>query len=99
MAARALLARGDTPKAQAAMDAAGVLLRDSKDIRLLLRRDVTLATLGRDDGILERALAGARRAGLVGMGFEVRLAMAPPDEGLAGDARGAGFLLVARKAR
>jgi hypothetical protein len=78
-------------------------------VKLLLRRDVTLALVRRASGkaeeapvILERALARASQTGLTGVGFEIRLAMAQAGEdagALAAEARSAGFLLIARKAR
>ena len=108
--ARALLSSGQASRADAALDAASKLLRDSKEVRLQLRRDVTLAlvrqALGRDEEvepILDRALAEARRVGLTGVALEVRLAMLSADIATAGslstDARNAGFLLIARRSR
>jgi len=108
--ARAQLDRGETAPAGVSLEKATALLRESKDLRLLLRRDITLArlryALGRQEeaaSMLDRALAEARRVGLSGVAFEARLAMvqtgrAPADQ-LAADARTAGYLLIARKAR
>jgi tetratricopeptide (TPR) repeat protein len=107
--ARAQAARADTVRANSALDAAGVLLRRSKDARLLLRRDVILAHVRHAQGrageaaaILDRALADARRLGMAGVAFEVRLAMVQtgtPGATLSAEARSAGFLLIARKSR
>jgi tetratricopeptide (TPR) repeat protein/TolB-like protein len=104
--ARAELARGESSKAVASLDAANALLRDSKDLRALLRRNVTLAlaryAVGRREEaatILDNALDAAVRAGLAGVVFEVRLAIEQTGRTspqLAADARNAGFLLVAR---
>ena len=62
--------------------------------------------LGRDEEVapmLDRALAEARRVGLAGVALEVRLAMLSAEMPAAGplsfDARNAGFLLIAGKAR
>ena len=94
--ARAQLARGDAERAAVSLDSASAILRDSKDMRLLLRRDITLArirqALGRQDeaaAILDRAMADAQRAGFAGIAFEIRLALAqtgrlPADSGRRG---------------
>jgi tetratricopeptide (TPR) repeat protein/tRNA A-37 threonylcarbamoyl transferase component Bud32 len=107
--ARAQSARSDAARAQSSIDSAGALLRDSKDARLLLRRDVILARVrhaqGRADeaaAILDRALAKARGLGMAGVAFEVRQTMAEtgrPAASLSSEARSAGFLLIARKSR
>ena len=107
--ARAQVDRGDAEHARATLDGAAKILRDSKDARLLLRRDVTLANiqsaLGRQEeaaATLETALADARRLGFAGVQFEIRLSMVKagraPAAQLAADARTAGFLLIARQA-
>jgi tetratricopeptide (TPR) repeat protein/tRNA A-37 threonylcarbamoyl transferase component Bud32/TolB-like protein len=107
--ARAAVGRSDAARAAATLDSAAALFRNSKDARLLLRRDVVLAMIrhaqGRDDEaatILDRALAEARRLGMNGVVFEIRHAMLQigrPAPGLSADARGSGFLLIARKSR
>ena len=109
-AARAQLARGDAERSAVSLDSASAILRDSKDMRLLLRRDITLArirqALGRQEegaAILDRAMADAQRAGFAGIAFEIRLALAQtgrlPADQVAAEARNGGFLLIARKAR
>jgi hypothetical protein len=106
--ARAQLARGDAAGAGATLEGAAKLLRDSKDARLLLRRDLALAdiqsALGRRDesaAILDKALAEANRTGLGALAFEIRLAMVKtgrsPAAPLEAEARKAGLLLIARK--
>jgi hypothetical protein len=107
---RALLARGDAAGAAAALDAAAKPLRDSKDARLQLRRDLTLAEIRQKQGradeagsLLDAALSSARRQGFTGLAFEIEWAMAQAGRlaapELAREARSAGYLLVARKAR
>ena len=107
--ARAQLAGGDAARARATLDGSEKLLRDSKDARLLLRRDITQAdilyALGRRDesaAILDKALAEAGRIGLTGVALEIRLEMVragrTPAPQLASDARNAEFLSIARKA-
>ena len=103
------MSAGQPTRAAAAIEAASKLLRDSKEVSLLLRRDIALARVHQALGdeevqpLLDRALAEARRVGLAGVAFEVRLAMLSADMAAAGpvsaDARNAGFLLVARKSR
>jgi tetratricopeptide (TPR) repeat protein/tRNA A-37 threonylcarbamoyl transferase component Bud32 len=108
--ARALVARGDAAGASAALETVGNRLHDTKDARLSLERDLVLAEIRQKQGksedsgtLLESALATARRQGFTGMAFEIELALsangrlAAPE--LAREARSAGFLLVARKAR
>jgi tetratricopeptide (TPR) repeat protein/TolB-like protein len=107
---RALLARGDAAAASAALESAAKPLKDTKDARLLLRRDLTVAEIRQKQGraeesaaLLDAALATARKLGYTGVAFEIELVMsqngriAAPE--LAREARSAGFLLVARKAR
>jgi serine/threonine protein kinase/tetratricopeptide (TPR) repeat protein len=108
--ARTQLARGDVERAGKTLDAASRILRNSRDKRLLLVRDATLArirhALGKEDeaiAILDRSSDAARRAGLTGIVFLIRLASVQtgrsPADQLATDARAAGFLLVSRKAQ
>ncbi|PWU03940.1 MAG: hypothetical protein C5B51_17900 [Terriglobia bacterium] len=109
IATRARLVRSRAGQARQAFDAANLLLRDSKDVRLLLLRDTVSAqiefAMGRKEAagsILERALAEAARLGCAGAQFTIRLAQvqmgAAPAPQLASDARQAGFLLIARQA-
>jgi tetratricopeptide (TPR) repeat protein len=106
--AAAQLARGEVRQARAAVDNASRLLRDSKDADSLIRRDLALARIrillgqqAESTALLDRALAAARRTGLLGLDLELRLAMVQAGDaaapGLISDARRAGFLLIARK--
>jgi eukaryotic-like serine/threonine-protein kinase len=107
--ARAQLARGDAAGARATLTSVEKILSDCKDVRLRLWRDATLArtlhALHRNDeaaAILDRALAEARRIGILGIALEIQLAMAEAGQSdlqTASDAQQAGFLLIARKAR
>jgi hypothetical protein len=95
--------------ARASFDSADRLLRDSKDLPRLIRRDVTQARLQFAAGqqaeaaaILDRASEEAGRAGLRRSLLEIRLATVQtgraPAAPLVADARQAGFHLIARKA-
>lgn len=105
--ARARLARGDASGARATLTSADRLFSQSKDARLLLWRDLTLAgvlhAMGREeeaDSTLNHALDEAHRLGFAGLTLEIRLAsVQPAAPQLAQDAQQAGFLLIARKAR
>jgi serine/threonine protein kinase/tetratricopeptide (TPR) repeat protein len=107
--ARTQLARGDASGARSTLTSSDKVLAASKDARLLLWRDGTLArvlsALHRKDesaAILDRALSEARRLGLIGVAFDIQLAQLEAGEApaqLASDAQQAGFLLIARKAR
>jgi tetratricopeptide (TPR) repeat protein len=108
--ARAQVARGDVTGASATLEAAAKALADTKDARLLLRRDQAMAEIRQKQGraeesaaLLESALATARRLGYTGVAFEIELAISAsgraPSAELSREARSAGFLLVARKAR
>jgi len=101
------LARGDASGARATLTSADRLFSQSKDARLLLWRDLTLAgvlhAMGREeeaDSTLNHALDEAHRLGFAGLTLEIRLAsVQPAAPQLAQDAQQAGFLLIARKAR
>jgi serine/threonine protein kinase/tetratricopeptide (TPR) repeat protein len=93
--------------ARAPLDAAATLLRESRDARLSIRREILLARVHLANGrqsdaftILERSVEQARGLGLVGVEMEARLAMAQGGRAaaLGAEARKAGFLLIGRKA-
>ncbi|MEO8369008.1 MAG: protein kinase [Candidatus Solibacter sp.] len=104
------LAQGAAASARDTLASGAKLLSDTKDARLRLWRDTTharvLHALGRSDeagALLDRTLAESRRLGYLGMTLEIQLAMVQAGKGLAAelaaDAKQAGFLLIARKAR
>jgi tetratricopeptide (TPR) repeat protein len=106
---RAQLARGEAAGARATLASADKVLTGSKDVRLRLWSESTLGrvlyAMHRKDqsaAILNRAASEARRTGLLGMAFEIQLALVETGQSPAGqiapDAQQAGFLLIARKA-
>ena len=107
--ARTQLAQRNPRAAAESIARATMLLNGSKDVLLVLSRNLVLArtefALGRQQAgtrILERTLASATQLGLPGTQFEARLALAENGTGtaeaLSSDARSAGYLRIAQLA-
>jgi tetratricopeptide (TPR) repeat protein len=107
--ARCRLAANAIRDARNHLNSARSLLRDSKDVRLLLAAEFVTAAIEEAQGrraqaadVWERALADAGRMYLFGMELEARLALARLGRAdlaqVASDARQRGWHLVARKA-